>query len=254
MRVSTITATATLGVDRLELNDVYESIHPETSGDDHATVKSVALGDASKGERKVRRPRATTERRRSYFSNQLTVVLTVNGVDGSDASSHVTNVKIFTNGAVQMTGVRSEAEGRRTLETVASLIRCKPCAPTKYAHQLVNCDFKLPFPIERTRLYELVVRRLGMCARFEPCIYPGVKIAYFYNSNKDALQGSCACAVRCHAGKGDGHGAGKCKRVTLLVFQSGHVIATGARTVEQASAARDFLLDLVMSNRDDVEK
>jgi TATA-box binding protein (TBP) (component of TFIID and TFIIIB) len=253
MRVSTITATATLGVDRLELKDVYESVCPGASGDDHATVKSVALGEASKGERKVRRSRATTERRRSYFSNQLTVVLTVKCAD-REASEHVTNVKIFTNGAVQMTGVRSEAEGRRTLETVAALIRCKPCAPTKYAHQLVNCDFKLPFPIERTRLYELVVHRLGMCARFEPCIYPGVKIAYFYNSNKDALQGSCACAARCHAGKGDGHGTGKCKRVTLLVFQSGHVIATGARTVEQAGAARDFLLDLVVSNRDDVEK
>ena len=77
-----------------------------------------------------------------------------------------------------------------------------------------------------------------MYSSYEPCIYPGVNIKYYYN--KDTNHGICNCSMRCN-GKGDGYGNGCCKRVTIVVFMSGEVIITGARTRDQLLIAYNYI-------------
>ena len=65
---------------------------------------------------------------------------------------------------------------------------------------------------------------------YEPCIYPGVNIKYFINTNNRC--GICECENLCN-GKGNGCGDGNCKKVTIAVFKSGKVIITGGQNKDQ---------------------
>ena len=56
---------------------------------------------------------------------------------------------------------------------------------------------------------------------FESCIYPGVKIKYYYNEN-NTNNGICNCDGCCN-GKGIN---GDCKSITIAVFNSGKALIT----------------------------
>jgi TATA-box binding protein (TBP) (component of TFIID and TFIIIB) len=52
--------------------------------------------------------------------------------------------------------------------------------------------------------------------------------------------GKCYCTVPCK-GNGTGTGNGECKKVTIAIFQSGSLIITGARSLEQIETAYHFI-------------
>ncbi len=105
--------------------------------------------------------------------------------------------------------------------------------------RLINSDFKLDdnICVDRVQLFERLrkghdgVFAMYVCAfkksqihvftnitlcRFEPNIYPGVKIKYFYNAAREG--GQCKCTNMC-SGKGPDVGQGPCKIVTIMVFR-----------------------------------
>ena len=81
---------------------------------------------------------------------------------------------------------------------------------------------------------------------FEPCVYPGVNIKYYFNTNND--NGVCKCKNICR-GKGSGDGDGNCKRVTIAVFKKGKIIITGAKYREQLYICKDFITDFINNNK-----
>ena len=46
---------------------------------------------------------------------------------------------------------------------------------------LINSDFKLNFEIKRSELHQILVNNYKIYSSYEPCIYPGVNIKYFWN-------------------------------------------------------------------------
>ena len=77
-----------------------------------------------------------------------------------------------------------------------------------------------------------------MYSSYEPCIYPGVNIKYYINTNN--CDGICNCSKMC-SGKGDANGDGDCKKVTVAIFQSGKIISTGAQNYSQIKEAYLFM-------------
>lgn len=202
----------------------------QTSGINSKSNRSSAkkkLGDASK----------------KRFDNQLTVVLHL------EASNY--NMKLFKNGNVQITGVKNIEKGSgavdflvRTLRTLHErhpesglLKRPDALANANYRVRLINSDFKVNFEIRLDRLFSMITREYDIMCSYEPCIYPGAKIEYYYPNN-----GRCTCDGVCN-GKSD-----RCKKITIAVFQSGCVIITGANCMEHIHAAYGFVCDVMRTH------
>jgi TATA-box binding protein (TBP) (component of TFIID and TFIIIB) len=183
------------------------------------------------------------------------------------------NVKVFNNGGVQMTGAKTVDQGRLVLSFVVRLAQglaalVEPSAlPHGYRVCLINSDFRLGFEIRRDRLHGLFLRRYPhLNATFDPCSYPGVVIRYKWKASRppEVPEGACSCGVaeeargssrRCCNGKGDGHdAAGACRSITVIMFASGNVIITGARSYDQLRAVHEYVNRIVLRHRKVVER
>ena len=128
--------------------------------------------------------------------------------------------------------------------------------PSSYKIRLINSDFRMGLEIKRDKLNKVMQQSYDVRSSFEPCIYPGVKIQFFWNADKaENLDGKCLCptGTRCN-GKGCGQGVGNCKKITIAVFQSGCIIITGALTTEQIDDAYTFICGVVEKHRSEIEK
>ena len=129
------------------------------------------------------------------------------------------------------------------------------CKVSNYKIVLINSDFYAGFEIKRDKLHDLLVNNYNIFSSYEPCIYPGVNSKYYWNrkyTNKPYL-GKCYCSKICN-GKGDGDGNGNCKRITVSTFQSGSVIITGARSMDQINDAYTFINKVFEDNYNDLKK
>tara|TARA_B110001469_G_scaffold127738_1_gene150153 strand:- start:116 stop:1429 length:1314 start_codon:yes stop_codon:yes gene_type:complete len=120
---------------------------------------------------------------------------------------------------------------------------------------LINSDYKANFKINQKKLHPLIVNKYQMFSTFEPTIYPGVKSMYYWNTDyKDyPIKGKCYCTEQCN-GKGCGTGNGKCKKVTTAVFQSGSVLITGGRSIEQIQDGYNFINMILKNEFNDIRK
>jgi TATA-box binding protein (TBP) (component of TFIID and TFIIIB) len=161
------------------------------------------------------------------------------------------NVKLFSNGGVQMTGVPDDRTGRAAIEWLSNEIETKypttfPTKPNihRYETQLVNSDYSIGVPIRREKLHKLLVETYGLFSTFESTIYQGVNTKFYFNKARTTgPPGICLCPQPCE-GTGSGEAIGDCKRITISPFQTGRIIITGARSLEQIQEAYNFMNDI----------
>jgi hypothetical protein len=185
------------------------------------------------------------------FFNQSTIVVR-RATNPEETQFKEVNVKLFGNGGIQMTGIPAEDFARETLVwLLEELTKIIPSEGTVFAErpvlkdfkvQLINSDYQVAHPINRTALHSVLARTYGLFSTFESTIYQGVNTKYYYNEqspNKNR-PGLCLCTKRCR-GQGSGSGPGECKRITMSVFQTGKIIITGGRFMYQLEEAYNFL-------------
>ncbi len=118
---------------------------------------------------------------------------------------------------------------------------------------MVNSDYSIGVPIKRERLHKILVETYGLFSTFESTIYQGVNTKYYYNkARKEGPPGICLCPNPC-----DGTGLGEkkigdCKRITISPFQTGRIIITGARSLEQIEEAYHFMNKLFMKHANEI--
>jgi TATA-box binding protein (TBP) (component of TFIID and TFIIIB) len=251
-RVSTITCNASISC-KVSLPLLFEHI----SISDDGFVWS-EFGTASKGTRpkKKKRDDGTTERK--CFDNQVTVVFQFQ-------PSYNPNCKIFKNGNIHMTGIRTAEDGHRMVEIIAAEVRRIAASGVSVVEnsddivagdfkiRMINCDFGFPMKIRRKNLHILLMNDLQNVCSFQPLTYPGVKLQYFWNAHNARNDGICRCAKPCF-GKGMGQEDGDCKKVTVAVFDSGKTLITGANTFDQVNDAYKYICRVVADNLGEVQK
>lgn len=270
-RISTITATASLNTE-INLDVLYQSLNTmceeEVSGENEGIVyieygrrkiETIYKGTAKKYNVKHRTKEQSTKR----FDNQVTLVYKFinKGV------INMLNSKIFKNGNVQMTGIRNIEQGKEMINVIVNLIKTIYSNGYKdvvsdidnigcinYQVRLINTDFKVGFDIRRDQLHRILVEDYGCNCSFEPCIYPGVKLQYYYNKENTCEDGNCKCQQKCLIGKGCGCGEGNCKKITIAIFQSGCIIITGGQNLNQVNEAHRFICKVLNDNYDIVHK
>ena len=244
LRISTITAVSAINSD-INLDYLY---HNTTINDVFTFIQHGSLGIKGESNKKKRKQRVP--KKQKTFFNQVT--LHVN-------CDKIVNVKLFNNGKIQMTGLKYENHGVKVLDIlIPYIIKLNSESSDKILNQtepvsydplniaLINSDFFVGYKVKREIVHREIVKA-GMYSSYEPCIYPGVNIKYYYN--KDTDNGVCQCTKPC-IGKGCGSGDGNCKKITIVVFMSGQIMITGARSQLHLKLCYDFITNFIHSNKE----
>ena len=192
------------------------------------------------------------------FFNQSTLVVRKRRMDNPDEFKEV-NIKLFANGGIQMTGITGLDFARVTLDWLLPIlsqipgpISAQPLFVKVLKIQLINSDYHVNATIHRDNLHQIVSERYGMFSSLEKLIHQGVNIKYYYNTSRTVGRpGICNCEKPC-PGQGEGDAPGQCKKITILAFQTGDIIVTGARKREQLDEAYEFMNQILKFHSKDI--
>ncbi len=251
-RISTITATGGINTE-INLKLLFDSANIINKNENKNGIIYLEYGknkfeSISKGENTKKKVKSRKIKEIKRFDNQATAIIKV-----YDNQLYYVNMKIFKNGNIQMTGIKNITDGIICVNFIIEFIKnnytqenmivtnINDITLTNYKIQLINSDFKINLEIKREILYKILIFEYDMICSYEPCIYPGVKIQYFWNSNKN---GQCTCEEHCSTKKKKAI----CKKITIAVFQSGCIIITGANTIEQINDSYHFICMVIKDN------
>lgn len=250
-RISTITAVGSLD-GHININMLFDNIKLDSTHNIQSNSNIPCLvylefgkdkfdcqfkGDVSK--RKIEKNNTNRKRR---FDHQATLLFMFKGA--------LINMKLFTNGNIQMTGVKSIEDGKVIIKNLITLIELytkQIVQIVSYKICLINCDFKLPFEIRRDNLHDVFCKYYKTNCSYEPCIYPGVKLKYF--SKPGNVNGVCTCKPHCSTKR---NGNQLCCKISVSFFKSGCVIITGARNHTQIREVYDHIYDILTTHNEEV--
>lgn len=265
-RISTITATGCVGTP-INLDVLYGCLEITSSEScpkegivyiEYGKKKSETVFKGYSKKFAVNRRKTKPTKR---FDNQVTIVYRT--VDENNL-----NIKTFRNGNVQVTGIKSIGQGYAIVDKMIEILKDVYVNKDKdvvenvddlkninYKIRLINTDYKVGFSIKRENLHKILKNEYGLVCNYEPVIYPGVKLHYFYNKRNFRVDGVCKCAKKCHDQKGgEGNGESDCKKITIAIFQSGCIIITGSQTKEQIDECYEFINSILYKNIHRIEK
>jgi hypothetical protein len=182
------------------------------------------------------------------FFNQSTLVVRKRREENPEVFKEV-NIKLFANGGIQMTGITGLEFGRSVLEWLLPIlsnlpkkISENPLEIKTLKLQLINSDYHVNGNINRDVLHTILSDKYRLFSSFEKLIHQGVNVKYYYNTGADktATKGICNCPDPC-PGTGEGDAVGQCKKITILAFQTGDIIVTGARAKAQLDEAYSYM-------------
>ena len=280
-RISTITCNANIGNDiNINLGILFDNIKVIENiieGVDKGIVWVQFMkngSDVSKGVYpKKRRKSKKNTMKKNRFDNQVTVIYKFN-------DKYIPNVKIFKNGNIQLTGIKDVNDTEHIVNHIINDIKLiyntidkniianvdtDYILNLKYQNfkiRMINTDFKVykdpefkqGFEIRRKEIHKLFINEPynNKCS-FQPGIYQGVKLEYFWNINNPNKNGICSCPKYCY-GKGSGQNIGDCKKVTGALFESGSVLITGGVTFEQVNETYEYICNFLEKNKDTIKK
>lgn len=213
---------------------------------------------------------------RDHFYNSCTIIIKLSDI------KHV-NIKLFSNGNISMTGCKENSDGSDvvnillnemkknkecfintdilTEEELTKYKKSKKCGEkingyiytndvkvTKYDITMINSDFKLNFTLDKDKLYDVILNQSNLITMYEDH-YAGVKIYYYWNMFNENNNGICKCdpKLKCN-GRNNGTGEARCKKITIICFQTGSVIITGARNEMQINHAYNDIIKILHEN------
>lgn len=252
LRISTMTAKSKIG----SIIDI-ESVYKNLEINDY--IKYIEYNNQPARGTHEKYSGAKKKTKKKVFYNQITIIIVINNTTN--------NIKLFNNGSISMTGVKSAENGRRAVDILLECLKRtmdkdnKPALENDnakveyYEIVLINSDYDMGYEIKRSDLHQLLVNDYKIFSSFEPCIYPGVNSKFYWNEDyKDKeYKGHCYCNNIC-SGKGKGNGDGNCKKITISAFQSGSIIITGAQTFKQIIDAYNFINNICIKHEQDLKK
>lgn len=255
-RISTITCNGTVGCG-INLDLLYRHTRIAVNGEPSGFVWAEFGTFNNRGTYPKKRKTSMTNRK--SFDNQVTVIYKVH-------NGYAPNIKVFRNGNIQMTGIRTPDDGIMMINMIAkeveyiakeldpTIAKVEDISPGDFKIRMINSDFSFDFKIRRKDLHMLLISNTyNTISSFQPGTYPGVKIQYFWNERSINKSGHCECLRPCH-GRGENAVVGtepydgQCKKVTISVFESGKILITGATSYAQIDEAYAYIVKVIQDN------
>ena len=227
IKISTMSATCKLNVD-IDLKNVYE--HFELKMNEIITKKHAGQIQSL---RKIKKKRKEVKK---HFHNQLTLEIIPDEILFPE---NKISVKIFKNGSIQMSGIKSLGACNYSLNKLISNLEMELNEEIKFIKEdqkinlnkfkidMINSNFNIGFQINRKELHILLLKMKIIC-RYEPCIHACVNIK-FKSVNIE-------------------------KQISIFVFQSGSIIITGAKNIESIVESYNFITEILETYKHDIEK
>jgi len=215
-------------------------------------------------EQKMVKNKSSKSRKNKMFDNQATLIV------WSELSNKNINLKLFINGSGSMTGCRHINDSNFILNKLIDEInKYKESMVIKNTDiinddkilKLISCnitmmksDFELKMCIDRTSLRNILLEKYKILTIYDPTIYPGVKICYMWNQENKYNDGVCHCSIKCkpRTKKKSGIGDCECITVTIIVFEKGKVVITGARNKTHTDDAYHFINKIIDSHSQEI--
>jgi len=246
-RISTITAVGNVNtvINLQKLFDLFTPIHNIVYME-YGKTKDISNFKGIHPKNKIRK------NKKKRFDNQSTVFIKF------EDNTHV-NMKIFKNGKIQMTGLKNINYGKVAINILIDYIKeiyknnkdivedYEKINLSNYKICLINSDFRFNNKIKRDNLFKYIINNTKLVCSYEPCIYPGVKIQYFYNNYNNGI---CDCEDYCE----NKNKNSKCTKITIAIFESGCTIITGAKNLEQINTTYQYIANLLTNNISEFKK
>ena len=247
LKISTMTIVSKFGM-AIELEKVYNDIELDSSLVCIEFGSNPQKGDNKKKTKKIRK---TTTPKKSFY-NQATLHF----MDKTKTNGKPINMKIFNNGSCQLTGVPNIESAQPTIDKTRELLvknNIMRPAPENFPLDicLINSGFSLREIVDRENFFIILEQKYNFYVNYEPDSYPGINLKYYWNDltqNDPDLCGRCCCEEYCE-GKGTGCGDTQCRRISIMIFQSGQVIITGCCTVDKLKFIHKFIIKLFNENK-----
>jgi TATA-box binding protein (TBP) (component of TFIID and TFIIIB) len=189
----------------------------------------------------------------SYFFHQITMIVRVFegdiSTDDLRDNEPKINFKIFKNGSIQMTGVKSieyanrainkiiyklsQVKGKKVdnkITKISFVEDRKKLTVRNFKMDMINTNYKVNMQIDRKSLYDLLLK-MRVKVTFEKCIRACVIIKYY---PKDPLPSG--------------------KPVSIFVFQAGNIIITGAKNRNHVIDSYKYINDIFVTHSDYIIK
>ena len=266
-RVSTITCNGSINnLDSVDLCGLYENISTIDIGSNKIGFVYISDKDGNnfKGiNPKKPKKKDTSGLKKKKFDNAISGYF-------QTRKDYFPSIKIFRNGTIQMTGLKTIEDGKKLNKQVFKIlndiiinnpkkitdldISKTKLSSGEFRVRLINSDFSIPYNIRRKDLHHLLISdEYKNTSSFQPGTYPGVKLQYFWNPVNENINGRCNCNMKCF-GKGDGSGDGKCKKITVSIFESGKILITGAINFVQIDEAYNYISNVLKKHQNSLEK
>jgi TATA-box binding protein (TBP) (component of TFIID and TFIIIB) len=275
-RVSTITCNANIGENvNIDLKLLFKNIHISDENNHFIWIQYLKEDiENTRGiyPKKQRKTKANLQKK-NRFDNQITVIYKFN-------KTYFPNIKIFKNGNIQLTGIKDFDHTKIIVNNIISEIKRIYQFDTNilissdggdsvdnllfqnFKVRMINTDFKIyedidmedRFSIKRRELHNILIGdTYNNKSSFQPGVYQGVKLEYYWNTKNKEKNGICRCDSNCF-GKQSGIGDGNCKKVTIAIFESGSILITGGITFEQVTDAYNYICKIISDNTSTIKK
>ena len=222
LHISTITFISEID-SNIDLKNLYEKFN---SDDD---IKYIEYGNNPvKGEKVKKIKKQKNNKEKKCFYNQLTLHINC---------EKIVNVKIKDQGK-KVVSIFLNKLSSLSLEDKELVLENINPQITKYKIALINSDFNIGFKINREILHRIIIDK-NYYSSFEPSIYPGVNIKYYFNKN-NKNNGICHCSVIV-------------KLSISKIIHSGNIIITGGNSVDHLLTAHKFIHDLINERKNDLK-
>lgn len=252
IKISTISASCHLGTE-LNLENLFR--HASLKPEDILVVKRNNQNLRSIIEIKQTKRRSKTEQEKkktTSFQNSLTVVIRKEHSKVSEEELNKAgkvNLKLFNNGAVQMTGCKDLDGVNIVLNKLVMILKKGKTIKKdgvikkiKYVDEpeklkvvgfkldMINCNYQVRVTINREKLNNLLIRK-KIKSSYEPCIRACVIIKFVPEEANEVK-----------------------KEISIFVFEQGNIIITGAKNQKQIEQGVKFINNILITHLDDVQK
>lgn len=169
----------------------------------------------------VEKPKKAKGVTQKTFRNQVTINIPM---QSHSSKIHNVSMKVFNNGRLHITGCNNNDMIRTVLaktvsyivvsESVPATTDLSDLTPTNIETLMINASLDLGIKLDLHNLWDTLLNRYNLCSTYDLKVYVGI------NSKFISSLGA---------------------QVTMLIFNSGKVILTGAKEIESINEAYAFL-------------
>lgn len=155
------------------------------------------------------------KKKRNFF-NQVTI-------NYSDITKK--SIKVFLNGKIQITGIIAMYEFEMIMKRLCKWISnvSKEQVDIKsYKIAMINSNFNIKWYIDLSKLNKIFEETINVLSRYEPDTYPAINLKYMENE----------------------------VNVSMFIFNSGNVVITGAKSINEVKSAYIFIISILNRHKD----